>query len=355
MACNIAFYVHHHGSGHLMRSLSIAAHLQDCKVTFLGSDLGRYQSIIPGHICCIVLPLDTSTKDDYWAVDRDAAGLHYAPLGVSGQKARVAMLSKFFAEHDQLLLVVDVSVEVAMLATLCGIPTVIVRQHGKRDDLPHTLAYKNAMGLLAPYGRSLQPKEAEWLSQKTFFTGGFSRYAAQTDNTTHDCRQVAILVGRGGTSIDKTFISKILGECPNWHFNLIGDIEGVDMNFSASNLSVYKHLADPLAILSQCIVVIGNAGHNTVMEVASLNKRMIVIPENRPFEEQLVKAQMLEKLSLARMVLPESILSTDWSAELGQIVRTTPNWRNTIIDTAAFEAANYIKAIFFNQFSYAII
>jgi hypothetical protein len=355
MAFNMAFYVHHHGSGHLMRSLSIAAHLPDCRVTFLGSDLERYQSIIPEHICCISLPLDTSADNDYWAVEREPAGLHYAPLGVSGQKARVAMLSKFFTAHDQLLLVVDVSVEVAMLATLCGIPTVIVRQNGKRDDLPHTLAYKNAVGLLAPYGQNLQPKEAEWLSQKTFFTGGFSRYAGQADNTPPYCRQVAILVGRGGTSIDKTFISKLLAECPDWHFNLLGEVDGVDMELSTDNLSVYSHLAEPLPILSQCIVVIGNAGHNTVMEVASLNKRLIVIPENRPFEEQLIKAQMLEKQGFARMVLPESILSADWSAELGKIVQTTPNWNTTIIDTAANEAANYLRGIFSDQFSYAAI
>jgi UDP-N-acetylglucosamine transferase subunit ALG13 len=351
MTCNIAFYVHHHGSGHLMRSLAIAAHLENCSVTFLGSDLERYRSIIPDKIRCIILPPDTKTEDDNWFMEREAAGLHYAPLNVAGQTDRVAMLSAFFAEQTPLLLVVDVSVEVAMLATLCGVPTVVVRQHGKRDDLAHTLAYRNAAGLLAPYGRNLQPEEDEWLSEKTFFTGGFSRYSPQPQGAKNDCREVGILIGRGGTSINEPFISRMVAQCSDWHFHLIGNIDGMNKGLTASNLSIYDHVENPLPILNQCTVVIGNAGHNTVMELASLNKRMILIPESRPFDEQLVKAQMLEKLNLARVILPEFLLITDWSEELNKILLINPNLVHTIKAHAASDAAGYLRAIFFKHFS----
>jgi UDP:flavonoid glycosyltransferase YjiC (YdhE family) len=350
MGYNIAFYIHHHGSGHLMRSLAIAAHLENCSVTFLGSDLERYRSIIPDKIRCIILPPDTKTENDNWFMEREVSGLHYAPLNVAGQTARVAMLSAFFAAQAALLLVVDVSVEVAMLATLCGVPTVVVRQHGKRDDLPHTIAYRNAAGLLAPYDRNLQPDEDEWLSEKTFFTGGFSRYNPQSHKTEENCREVAILVGRGGTSINEPFISRLVDQCSDWHFHLIGNIDGMNMGFKARNLSVYDHLENPLPVLNQCVVVIGNAGHNTVMELASLNKRMILIPESRPFDEQLVKAQMLEKLNLARVILPESMLITDWSEELNKILLVNPNWVHTIKETAANDAAAYLRALFLKQF-----
>jgi UDP-N-acetylglucosamine transferase subunit ALG13 len=351
MNYNIAFYVHHHGSGHLMRSLAIAAQLQNCHVTFLGSDLESYRSIIPDNISCVLLPPDTKTENDNWSIDRTVAGLHYAPLNIAGQSARVAVLSRFFTEQAPLLLVVDVSAEVAMLATLCGVPTVIVRQHGKRDDLAHTLAYKNAVGLLAPYGRNLQPEEADWLSEKTFFTGGFSRYSALLHATEKDCRQVGILVGKGGTSINEPFIAHLVAQCSDWHFHLIGNIEGMNKLLAASNLTVYDHIGDPLPILNQCAVVIGNAGHNTVMELASLNKRTIIIPESRPFDEQLVKAQMLEKLNLAFVILPEYMGKMDWSEELNQIVTIAPDWADTINETAAGDAADYLKSIFSEQFS----
>jgi UDP-N-acetylglucosamine:LPS N-acetylglucosamine transferase len=353
MAFNIAFYIHHHGSGHLMRSLSIAAHLDDCKITFLGSDLDRYRSIIPEHVQLILLPADTKSDKDHWSAERNVAGLHYAPLSVAGQTIRVAMLSNFFKENPQLLLVVDVSVEVAMLATLCGVPTVVVRQHGKRDDLPHILAYKNAISLLAPYGRNLQPKEEEWLSRKTFFSGGFSRFNVQTDRENKDGRQVAVLVGSGGTSIDKKFIYHLLGQCINWHFHLVGDIEGINKDDAALNLTVYNHVQDPLAILSECSVVIGNAGHNTVMEIASLNKRMILIPENRPFQEQIVKAQLLEKLNFARVILPGRLFKTDWCEELNKMTMTVPDWSDTVVKTAASDTADYLRAIYAQQYSNA--
>jgi len=348
MRFNIAFYVHHHGSGHVMRSLAIAAHLDHGEVTFLGSDLERYQSIIPERVRCIHLPMDTSAADDHYYAQRDVAGLHHAPLNVAGQAARVAILSKYFSENRPLLLVVDVSVEVAMLATLCGVPTVIVRQHGTRNDLPHVLAYQNAIGLLAPYGYNLQQEEEDWLSKKTYFSGGFSRFNAQVDVTDRNSRQVGVLVGNGGTSIDERFLTTLLSQCAGWHFHVVGEIEGID--HSTSNVTVYGHVANPLAILSQCGIVIGNAGHNTVMEMASLNKRMIVIPESRPFDEQVIKAQVLGKLHLAKVILPELLFTTDWAKELNQMMLTTANWGATISETAANDAAGYLKQAFSQQY-----
>ena len=348
MQYNIAFYIHHHGSGHLMRSLAIAANLDHGRVTFLGSDLNRYRSIIPEKLRCVNLPMDTRSDGDHYYAQREVSGLHYTPLNVAGQTDRIAILSKYFSENAPLLLVVDVSVEVAMLATLCGIPTVVVRQHGMRNDLPHVLAYQNAIGLLAPYGRNLQPEEEDWLSEKTFFSGGFSRFSAQDDGTDRDCRQVAVLVGNGGTSIGEKFLTMLVSQCADWHFHVVGEIEGID--HTANNVSVYGHVANPLNILSQCSIVIGNAGHNTVMEVASLNKRMIVIPESRPFEEQVIKAQVLGKLNLAKVILPELFFETDWAEELNQLMLRTADWGDTINETASNDAAGYLKAVFSQQY-----
>src|SRR3712207_8569721 len=49
------------------------------------------------------------------------------------------------------VLVVDVSVEVALLARLLGVPVVLVAQRGRRDDDPHRRAYAAAAAVAAPW------------------------------------------------------------------------------------------------------------------------------------------------------------------------------------------------------------
>ena len=64
MQAKIAFYVHHHGSGHIMRCLAIARELGNAEVYFLGSNLKHYSALIPKEIICIHLPMDTPAEDD---------------------------------------------------------------------------------------------------------------------------------------------------------------------------------------------------------------------------------------------------------------------------------------------------
>lgn len=344
MQYNIAFYVHHHGSGHLTRSLAIAKHLEGFSITFLGSDLQSYASQIPGHISCINLPMDVADEGDSWAKQRHPHGLHYAPLNLKGQVSRVAIISKFFSETTPLLLVVDVSVEVAMLATLCGVPTIVMRQHGNRTDEAHLLAYQNALGLIAPYGKELQPAEDEWLSNKTFFAGGFSRYSPQADTSNAADKLAAIFIGRGGSSINHELVHYIAAQLPDWRFQVIGAVGDGMGNRHSSNVNYHGQTDDPKDLLMPCCVVIGNAGNNTVMEIASLGKRMILIPEHRPFEEQEIKAGALEKIGLAEVVRPQEAFEVDWAELIGKAIFQKPDWSGVVRVGAVEGCAQYLKA-----------
>ena len=72
---------------------------------------------------------------------------------------------------------VDVSVEVALLARLCGVPTVVVAMPGRRTDRAHRLAYDSADALLAPWPRGTHDSDwpREW-TDKAWFVGGISRF-----------------------------------------------------------------------------------------------------------------------------------------------------------------------------------
>ncbi|WP_316831653.1 glycosyltransferase [Pedobacter aquatilis] len=322
-----------------MRTLVIARHLQECEVTLLGSGLSSYSGLIPQDYGQVHLPLDVPSKRDAYYQPVTPRGLHYAPMNISGQRRRVNMMTNFFSESHPILLVVDVSVEVAMLATLCGIPHIVIKQHGIRTDQAHLNAYCNAVGLIAPYPEKMKDADPKWVIAKTFFAGGISRFGAAAPASTVDQNQIAVLIGNGGSSLSAAVVTSMASACPGMHFHVIGSVLGEE-NFS--NITYHGQLDNPAAIINRCGLVVGNAGNNTVMEIAALNKPFIVVPEIRPFQEQLVKARMLEQQGLALILYPEELLAADWAACFSLAFDLKPDWSGVVDKEAPANAAAYI-------------
>jgi hypothetical protein len=362
----IAFYVHHHGFGHLMRTLQIAAALKDYDVVLLGSNLQEPEQGFPAHVSTIHLPLDVALEktedlkaepDHYYREGNAVDAFHYAPLNVEGIRSRTAILTAFFNMQFPLLLVVDVSVEVTLLARLCGIPTVVMRQHGTRNDLPHLLAYQSAELLLAPFPASMYVGDKDWVYHKTIFAGGFSRFdhiQKQSEEVRSSVdlsfkARVAILIGGGGSSIDPFFVARLAMHCPEIFFHIIGT--KVILEPQPANVKWEGHVDDPSGIILSCDILIGNTGHNTVMEAASLNKRFVGIPESRPFDEQLLKAEAISQRSGIRIVLPETRNDIEWRTLLTGLLTEQPEWRGIIVQNAVMKMAAGITDVASRLFS----
>jgi len=328
-----------------MRAITIAGSLTGYTVCFMGSNLRPYLNQIPEHIKCIHLPLDLPVDNDIQTQQDALSFLHYAPLGVAGIRARNVVLTATFERYYPMLLIVDVSVEVTLLARLSGIPTVVIRQHGKRTDMPHLHAYESAELLIAPYAETFAlTDEQDWIKAKTIYAGGFSKYSDNNagSNAQEQPGHVAILLGQGGTSLDTEFISQLAAICEDYTFHIIG--KGRDVHdLSAPNLIWHGQLTDPKVLLDQCEIVIGNAGHNTVMEMADLNKRFICIPEERPFDEQLQKADLLAANGYARVIYAGDLDTVNWPDELENAGLTCPEWDGMIHPDALQHIASAIK------------
>jgi len=351
----IGFYVHHHGSGHIMTALTIARALNGFSICFLGSNLKPYSDLIPAEIACIHLPMDLPEEEDILLPEKPLSYLHYSPIGIAGIRERTAMLSKAFEQNYPMLLIVDVSIEVTLLARLCGIPAIVIKQHGRRDDLPHLLAYESAELLIAPFSKSMAPSfEADWVSKKTVYTGGFSKYSHRKNDAVNleEEHTVGILIGQGGTSIDYEFILWLAASCKKYTFQVIGHISPIGLP-EADNIKWHGKVVDPAGILSHCTVVIGNAGHNTVMEMADLNKRFICIPEERPFAEQQQKAEALAINGHAKVISPAELKLVNWPEELATAVQKEPYWMGvTNKDALQIIAATIKETAMRNFYSY---
>lgn len=209
MTSGIGWYVHHQGAGHLQRARAVAAALpRPCTLigTLAAFDAGAIAR--PG-LDVLDLPDDRPLGGphldglEFDGRDGEAGrpeAFHYAPLHHPGVRARMARIADWAARTDPALIVVDVSVEVALLARLLSVPTLVVRLAGTRTDRPHLEAFRSATRLLAPFPEALDGAGVpDWVRAKTHYAG-FLAAPAQAAAAAGD--DILVVFGRGGAGGD---------------------------------------------------------------------------------------------------------------------------------------------------------
>ncbi|SES45251.1 glycosyltransferase [Actinokineospora terrae] len=269
----IAYYVHHHGSGHLHRARAIAAAL---RYPVIGLSSAPRPVDWPGRW------VQLADDADGVADDVTAHGtLHWVPRHHRGLRERMAAVSGVLGSGDVRVLVSDVSVEIALLARLHGVPTVVMAQPGDRTDRPHRLAYDLATRLLAPWPRRPQPDwPSEWLA-KTIHLGGLSRFDGRRPSPGVTGRVLA-LWGSGGLDVVPAGLDAAAAATPDWAWTVAG-AQPVD---ERPNLRWAGWVDDPWEALCGAEVVVTHGGQNAVAEVAAARRAAVVIPQERPFGEQ---------------------------------------------------------------------
>lgn len=282
----IGYYIHHQGSGHLARAQAVAAHLRT-PVTGLSS-LAR-----PGGWVGDWLQLDRDDEPPPSGAqprDVDAGGvLHWAPAHQRGLSARMAAVAAWVERVAPAVVVVDVSVEVALLVRLCGIPVVVLAMPGERTDRPHRAAYDLAAGLLAPWpdGAHTGGWPQEWTG-KLWTVGGFSRFDGltlpQVPSSPPGARKVLSLWGSGGSQVGPDELAAAVRATPGWRWTHRGPDD--------PSPDLWLELAD-------ADVVVTHAGQNAVADVAAARRPAVVVAQRRPHGEQEATARAVGRLGCA--------------------------------------------------------
>jgi hypothetical protein len=265
----IGYYVHHQGRGHLHRAQTLA--------TELGEEVVGLSS----------LPPPEGWRDRWVRLERDDAGaapidptargrLHWTPVGDIGLSRRMRRISEWLDENAPRLLVVDVSVEVALLARLQGVRPVVVMQPGRRDDPAHLLGYDVADRLVAFWPasatESLLPGLPDSVLARVEAVGALSRFPVIEPTPRRPGRpRAVVLSGAGGQDVSTDLL-------PDWDWTLLG---------------TSSWHSDPRSLLADADVVVTHAGQNAVAEVAALRRPAVVVPQDRPHDEQRVTARLL--------------------------------------------------------------
>ncbi|MBW8486995.1 glycosyltransferase [Actinomadura parmotrematis] len=323
----IGYYVHHQGRGHLHRALCVARHL-GAGVTALSS-LPRPAGW-PG--AWVALPRDDVPEA---AGDTTANGrLHWAPHHHPGLRGRMAAVARWIEAAAPAVLVADVSVEVALLARLLGVPTIVAAMRGDRGDPAHRLAYDAADGLLAPWPAHLPEPgwPAAWTA-KTCHTGAFSRFDGRPRPAppARTRRRAVLLAGAGGGGPTSAQVCRARRAAPGWDFAALG--------------GPGPWCGDPWPVLCAADVVVTHAGQNAVAECAAAARPAVVIPQDRPHGEQRATAAALRGAGLAdvRDRWPEP---AEWPGLLDAAAgRDGARWREWAPGDGAARAAAFVREV----------
>jgi hypothetical protein len=288
----IGYYAHHLGAGHVASAKAIAPYLR--------SPLAVLSS----------RPRPVDWDGEWIELARDEAGdpleptaggtVHWAPLHHPGLRRRMATLAGWIEAARPRLMVVDVSVEVALLARLMGTPVVVMGLAGDRSDPAHRLAYQAATAVLAPWPEWARPVMGAGVPTRA--VGAISRYAGRRAPARSPGRRVLVLMGQGGSSVTPERLAAARAATPGWDWTALGPPSG-------------RWIADPWPALAEADVVVCHAGLNALAEVAAARVPAVVIPQDRPHDEQRATAAVIAEAGLA-VVRPEWPAAHAWPALL---------------------------------------
>lgn len=320
MRAPIGYYVHHQGDGHRQRALKIAAAAPE-RFVLLGTGLkGRTEDI-----ACVDLDDDRPHEEDRFSGCDEAPvrpdALHYAPYHHAGVRARTARFAHWISDARPALVVIDVSVEMAMLARLCATPVVYVRLAGDRSDPAHLDAFRGAEALLAPFHEQLDGMGASEVRDKTHY------FAPQRYSGPKRGSGVLVVHGRGGDPLDGAKLAAAAEATPDQVWTGVGPIEPPPI--MPPNLKLAGWIDAIGDEIEKAEIIVGGAGDGLLNAVISADKPFVCLPEPRAYNEQMAKAERLAVLG-ASIVLAQWPQAQEWPSLLRSALSLSPADRRQI-------------------------
>ncbi|WP_430449636.1 glycosyltransferase [Rhodophyticola sp.] len=330
MSRPFVFFVHHQGRGHARRCEEIIRHLDDRPITILSADRTIFGDF-DERIFFVELPNAIGDPSATGALHNQQTPdvTQCVPLGSPALKANAEAIVGAFKRDNPGLMINDVSVEWALLARLCSVPSVKIRMHGDRSDASHTAAYQACVGMIAPFHADLeQPDYPDWARAKTFYSGGLctsldavpEKAKARTKLGLPEDRQIILtLSGGGGSGANYASLTMAARALPDALWLTVGPVqlEGHETEFT--NLRQCGWVENVLDYLAAADVVVASAGDNTCHEIARVGRPFLCIPEWRYYDEQVAKGRELARLGSAHVL-------SKWPASNRQ-------WQNAIVAT----------------------
>lgn len=311
----IGIYAHHHGAGHMHRAREIQRELRamGCEAAILSTAEGADVPLV-----------DDAGGASHGRAMTAGGTLHYAPTGLPALQERFAQIASWVAAHHPDAFYVDVSCEVALFVRAMGVPVVVHAMPGHRGDAAHQLAYAQADAIVAAWPDWVEvPAHLRAHADRLHAVGGISRLVPRA-GVERDPRHVVVMAGHGGSTWSREDWAAVERACPDYRFTFLGGA---------------RRVADPTVLLQSAGVAVTAGGQNSIADLAATDTPAIVLPQPRPFAEQVAGARALAGLATVRTAFPAP---DEWPALLE---RRETHWQRWQTDGAARRAAEVIAGV----------
>jgi len=348
----ICYFVHHQGRGHAERASAIANKLVKLRpVTLFCAREDIFRGLDRRVEVCKLPSLFEPTGEEapMMASLPMPETVHCAPLGWPGIRAAMAQLANWFEAEKPALFVSDVSAELGQLARLCSVPHVAVLQHGERGDPAHEAAYTSAVGLLAPYSDALEQSERpQWMKAKTHYAPGVGvnvpdfptrEEARRRLNLPMDREIVCVIGGGGGAGTPTAPLTLGARAKPESLWVTIGKVVSEWHETPPGNLVHHGWVDNPRDWVAAADRIVSSCGNTTVHMVLAAAKPWIAVPEWRYFDEQVMKAEALDREGLAAIAKQWPSHAAGWEKLHDAARRLEPADQARFVDPRAPEKA----------------
>jgi len=225
----------------------------------------------------------------------------------------------------------------AIMVRGMGVPVVLIHLPGNViNDPTQVFAHELADHIVAHFPSFLEQANYQFLS-KTYYSGYISKYAGlelkQSDLS--DINDVTVLLGYD--NYNESILKNITAD-RNTQFTIIGNKRDYDLGKNCKLLGTVEDIRNAIA----GEVVISAAGQNTIAELLSLGKRLILLPEPRPYDEQVVHANVLADQNVALLV-QENFSPEQWRDVLQKASEFRPFYNNLVNASAPEEIAQKMR------------
>ncbi|APE29416.1 hypothetical protein [Aurantiacibacter gangjinensis] len=347
----VGYFVHHQGRGHAERSAAIAnALIGQRPVTLFCARDDIFPELDERIALKRVPSLFEPIGDEVPALANVPMPdtVHCAPLGWHGITQAVGTITDWFNKNGPALFITDVSAELAQLARIASVPHVCVLQHGNRNDAGHMAAYQGAVGLIAPYHEALeQDDRPAWMRAKTHYAPGIG--GAIGEYTSRDlARQrlglepdegiVLVIAGGGGEGTPNTPLTLGARAEPDTRWITIGKVRSEWHETAPGNLEHRGWVDNPQDWIAAADRVVSSCGNTTVQMVCSIGRPWLVVPEWRYFDEQVRKAEALEREGLAAVLGDWPSDKAGWERAWAACEALSPEQQASIVESNAAQA-----------------
>ena len=237
---------------------------------------------------------------------------------------RAKALAEAIEHYKPKALYCDGVPELAIMVRGMGVPVVLVHLPGNiMNDPTQVFAHELADHIIAHFPASLEQTNYQFAS-KTYYSGYMSQYAGLGLKRSNRSAINNVTVLLGYDNYDESVLATITKD-QSTRFTIIGNKRDYDLAKNCSLLGPVKDVSEAIA----GDVVISAAGQNTIAELLSLGKRLILLPEPRPYDEQLVHATVLANQHVA-LLAQETFSAEQWQNVLQEANVFTPSYENLV-------------------------